>query len=94
MKIEDIKDKILPVLKQNHVQRAGVFGSKARGDDNSGSDIDILVKLGKKISLLEFVHLKHKLEDLLGLKVDVVEYQSIKPKLKDQIMNEEIRFYG
>lgn len=94
MKIDDIADKILPVLKQNHVKRAGIFGSTARGEAMFDSDIDILVELGKKISLLEFVHIKHELEDLLKRKVDLVEYKALKPRLKDQILKDEIRVYG
>ncbi len=94
MKIDDITDKILPVLKQNKVKRVGIFGSATKGGVTSNSDIDILVELGKKISLLEFVHIKHELEDLLERKVDLVEYKALKPRLKDQILKEEIRVYG
>jgi len=30
--IEEIKKKILPVLKKNKIKRAGIFGSYARGE--------------------------------------------------------------
>ena len=45
------------------IKRAGIFGSVAKGKATSKSDIDILVELGDKISLLEFVGIKHELED-------------------------------
>ena len=64
------------------IKRAGIFGSVAKGKATSKSDIDILVELGDKISLLEFVGIKHELEDLLGQKVDLVEYQALKERLK------------
>lgn len=94
MKIEEIKDAIVPILIRHHIKRAGIFGSMARGSANPESDIDILVELGDKISLLEFVGIKYELEDLLGRKVDLVEYQAVKPRMKNQIISEEIRIYG
>jgi hypothetical protein len=94
MKIEEIKDAVVPILIRHHIKRAGIFGSIAKGDATSESDIDILVELGDQISLLEFVGIKYELEDLLGKKVDLVEYQAVKPRLKNQIMSEEIRIYG
>jgi len=94
MKTEDITDKILTVLTRNAVKRAGIFGSMARGEATPNSDIDILIELGEKISLLEFVRIKHELEDILERKVDLVEYKAIKPRLRDQILEEEIKIYG
>lgn len=94
MKIEEIKGAIEPILIRHHIKRAGIFGSMAKGNATSKSDIDILVELGNKISLLEFVGIKYELEDLLGRKVDLVEYQAVKPRLRNKIMSEEIRIYG
>ncbi|NJL76871.1 MAG: nucleotidyltransferase family protein [Saprospiraceae bacterium] len=94
MKIEKIKETIVPILIRHQIKRAGIFGSVAKGKATSKSDIDILVELGNKISLLEFVGIKYELEDLLGMKVDLVEYQAVKPRLKNRIMSEEIRIYG
>ncbi len=94
MKVEEIKDKIEPVLIRHKIKRAGIFGSIVKGAASADSDIDILVELGNKISLLEFVGIKYELEDLLGRKVDLVEYDAIKPRLKDKIMSEEVRIYG
>ncbi|GJM17204.1 MAG: hypothetical protein DHS20C13_25310 [Thermodesulfobacteriota bacterium] len=94
MKIEEIKEAVVPILIKHQIIRAGIFGSMAKGSATSKSDIDILVELGKKISLLEFVRIKYELEDLLGRKVDLVEYQAVKSRLKNRIMSEEIRIYG
>ncbi|WP_158858832.1 nucleotidyltransferase family protein [Lunatibacter salilacus] len=66
MEIEEIKEKIVPVLIRHRIKRAGIFGSLATGDSTGQSDIDILVELEDKISLLEFVGIKFELEDLLG----------------------------
>lgn len=94
MKIEEIKEAIVPILIRHHITRAGIFGSFTEGKETSQSDIDILIELGNKISLMEFVEIKYELEDVLDRKVDLVEYKAIKPRLKEQILAEEIRFYG
>ncbi len=90
--IEEIKSKILKILKKNKVVRAGIFGSFARGEQKQNSDIDILVEIeDKDMSLLGFVALKHEIEDKLGRRVDLVEYAAIKPLIKKRILNEETR---
>ena len=91
MNIDELKKGILPILKHYDVQKAGVFGSFARKEDQANSDIDILVDIKSKISLLGFVKFKHQLEDALGRKVDLVEYNTIKPIIKQRILSEEIR---
>lgn len=90
MNVEDIKKKILPILKKYGVTRAGIFGSVIRGEEKQDSDIDILVQINKRMSLLDFVGLKLELEDALGKRVDLGEYSAIKPIIKEQILNEEV----
>ena len=94
MNIEEVSERIIPILRKHQIKRAGIFGSVATGKATRKSDVDILVELGKEISLLDFVRIKHELEDLLGTKVDLVEYQAVKPRLKNRIISEEIRIYG
>ena len=62
MNLTDIKKQIIPILKQKDVIRAGVFGSYARGDVKSKSDIDILVKFKCKKSLFDLARLELDLE--------------------------------
>lgn len=88
--IEDVKNKILPILKRHGVKKAGLFGSVVREDFSKESDIDILVEIDKDISLLDFVGLKLEIEETLGKKVDLVEYSTIKPPLRDNILKEEV----
>ncbi len=94
MKVEEIQTAIVPILIKHQIIRAGIFGSTAKGEATTTSDIDLLVELGNKISLLEFVKIRFELEDVLGRKVDIGEYQAIKQRLKKRIMSEEIRIYG
>jgi uncharacterized protein len=88
--IDRIKNLAVPILQRYGVTRAGLFGSWARGDMTGASDIDILVETGENMSLFEFAHLKHELEEALQRKIDLVEYQTIKPRLKPILLREEL----
>lgn len=90
MNVEEIKKKILPVLKKYGVKRAGLFGSVVRGEAREDSDIDILVEIEGRMSLLDFAGLKLELEESLGKKVDLGEYSAIKPIIREQILSEEV----
>jgi predicted nucleotidyltransferase len=83
--IVKLKQKIVPVLQKNGVISSSIFGSYARGEEKSESDIDLLVELPKGSTLLDHVHLKLELEDLLGKKVDVVTVGAINSRLKPYI---------
>ncbi|MBI4155410.1 nucleotidyltransferase family protein [Candidatus Woesearchaeota archaeon] len=90
--IEKIKKRILPILKEYNVVRAGIFGSYARGEAKKKSDIDILIEVrGRKFSLLDLVGLEQELRKKLGKNVDLLTYKGINHLLKDQILGEEIR---
>ena len=90
IRIDEIKDVIIKVLEKYSVKRAGLFGSVVRGEVSEDSDIDVLVKIDRDISLLDFVGLKLEIEEALGRKVDLVEYDTIKPLLRERILKEEM----
>lgn len=88
--VQNIKRKIISILRRYSVKRAAIFGSFVRGETKKNSDIDILVKIDKDISLLDFIGLKLELEEALGRKVDLVEYQAIKPLIKEKVLKEQL----
>jgi len=90
MKLEEVRSRILPILKRYGIRRASVFGSFARGEEREDSDIDILVEFEEGKSLLDLVGLKMDLEEALGRKVDVLTYKSLHPLLKDRILQEQM----
>jgi predicted nucleotidyltransferase len=61
-----------------------------RGEADDDSDVDILVEITERISLLDFVGLKLELEDVLGKKVDLGEYSTIKPIIREQVLSEVV----
>ena len=95
MTIEEIKKKILPVVRKYEVQKASLFGSFVRGEQREDSDIDILVEFKDRENktLLDLVGLELELQEVLNCGVDVLTYRSIHPLLRDYILKEQEVFY-
>lgn len=88
MNLEKIKKRITNVLASNNVVFAGVFGSYARGEAKPESDVDILVRFGKPVSLLDVGGLQMDLSEALNKDVDVLTEGSLHPKIKNNILND------
>jgi len=73
------------------VNRIGVFGSCARGEADSGSDVDILVDLSEP-TFDHYMDLKFRLEELFGRPVDLVMAETLKPRIRPIIERETV--YG
>ncbi|GAB3785103.1 hypothetical protein GCM10028818_46270 [Spirosoma horti] len=69
---------ILNYLKPYQLEWIGIFGSWARGENSPGSDLDILIKFIKPVSLLTFVRMERELSEILDLKVDLVSEGGLK----------------
>ena len=89
--VDEIKGVVLPILIRHGVTRAGLFGSSARGELTASSDVDILVELELRLSLLDVIGIEQELEDALNRSVDLVEYAAIKPRIREAILAEEVR---
>jgi len=83
--LENIKKRIIPILKKHNVKKAGIFGSYVRGEQKKNSDVDILVEVGKRADLFDLIHLKSNLEKAVKRKVDLVEYDCIRKELRENI---------
>lgn len=71
------------------VEKLGLFGSFARGNQDTESDIDFVVKFQKgEKTFRNYMELKKELEQLFSREVDLVTEESIKPSLKDRITEE------
>ncbi|SPE27080.1 putative nucleotidyltransferase [Acidobacteriia bacterium SbA2] len=75
------------------VRSLGLFGSVARGENSSASDLDFLVEFDRK-SFDAYMDLKEYLEDLFGGPVDLVLADALKPRLREPILNEIIHAPG
>jgi predicted nucleotidyltransferase len=93
MNIQTIKTKATPILENEGIIKAAVFGSYATGEAKKSSDVDLLVEFGSRKSLFDIVDLKLRLEKILNKKVDLLTYRSIHPMLREIILNEQIVIY-
>lgn len=69
------------------VKEMAIFGSFARGDQNSDSDVDVLVDFTQPVGV-EFIDLANFLETILKRKVDLVSRKGIQTKYLERIKNE------
>jgi len=71
------------------VKNIGLFGSFARGDQTSLSDIDLLVEfLPENHTFDNFMELIFFLEELLGRKVELVTPEALSPYIGPHILKE------
>jgi predicted nucleotidyltransferase len=67
--------------------KVAVFGSYARSENKSDSDLDILIFLNDshKISLLDIIGVEQNLSDALGIKVDLTTDRSLHPLVRPYV---------
>jgi predicted nucleotidyltransferase len=79
----------MPQLRcEYHIAELFVFGSYARGQESSTSDVDIAVQLSQPATLRSFMALQFFLEELLGKPVDLVEISQIRQELFGSIQRD------
>ncbi|MCW5908352.1 MAG: nucleotidyltransferase family protein [Chitinophagales bacterium] len=67
------------------ISSIGLFGSYARNEATTQSDVDVIVEVNGKMGL-RFVRLAHDLEDLLEMKVDLVAKNAIEQRYIPYVM--------
>jgi hypothetical protein len=87
--IEKLRDES-DYLRENYgVKSIGLFGSFQRREEETGSDIDLLVSLEKgNKDFFNYMRLKEYLENLFGREVDLVTKPALKEKLRDKILDQ------
>jgi len=79
-----------PLLEAHGVVHAAIFGSVARGDDISASDVDILLedRSERRIDLFALMEIRELLEGQIGRHVDLGIRASLRPGKHDHIIAE------
>jgi len=85
MTLEEVTERIVPVLKQSGVEYAGVFGSVARGEAGKDSDIDILVKFKGPATFGAYLRLDENLRRALNQDIDLVTVGAVNKFLRPLI---------
>ena len=87
--ISTLRDHREELMKEG-VRAVSVFGSVARGEEDPGSDVDLLVDLSSDVSLFDFIGIKQRLEEILGTKVDLATKDMIRDRMRPGILREAI----
>lgn len=79
-------------LRARHsVHSIAIFGSVARDEARSDSDVDLLVEFSAPVGLIAFNRLRLRLEEALGAKVDLVTPAALRQSMREDILREAIR---
>jgi predicted nucleotidyltransferase len=92
------RDTVVKILKQQNadlakqfgVKSLSLFGSVARDEATSVSDVDLLVEFNRPVGYFGLFALQDHLEKLLGCPVDLGTFESLKPRLRDNVRREMI----
>ena len=81
-----------PRLRARGITRLSLFGSMARGEADSKSDVDLLIEIDPEshFSLFEVVHLQEELGDALRRRVHITFGSKMRPWLREEIIEEAI----
>ncbi len=93
MQIQLYLNAINKICNQEDILFLGLFGSNARGEAKSSSDIDILVDFKETKSFFELSRIQEKFENIFEKKVDLVLRNSIKDPVKSYIQKDLITLY-
>ncbi len=86
--LQEKRQAVMALAAGHGAKNVRVFGSVARAEARSDSDIDLLVKMEEGRSLLDLSALVCDLRELLGVKVDVVSEDGLYWLLRRKILNE------
>ena len=73
------------------VRSISVFGSVARNEATSKSDVDLLVEFSAPVGLFHFARLRRSLSAMLGVQADVVTRAALRSEMRDVILREAVR---
>lgn len=65
-----------------------LFGSLARNEAQSDSDVDLLVDFREPVGMFHFIRARRRLEEILGAPVDLVTRPALRKELRDTILKE------
>jgi uncharacterized protein len=87
-RLQEKRQEILAAAAKYGAYNIRVFGSVARGEADSESDIDFLVDMEAERSLLDLGGLLMELQALLDCQVDVVTEKGLRKRIRERVLSE------
>ena len=82
------RESVLAIAAGLGMANVRVFGSVARNEDTSSSDIDLLVDAPDNATLLDMVALQDALQAELGVSVDVLTVDDLPDRFRSHVLME------
>ena len=86
--IQTLKNQKEDLAKEFGVKSLQLFGSVARDEATSSSDVDLLVEFNRPTGYFGLFSLQDYLENLLGCSVDLGTENSLRPGIKKNVMRD------
>ena len=86
--LQENRAAIRSVVERNRARNARVFGSVLHGDDQEGSDLDILIDPTPDTTMFDIGAIRHELLQLLGVPVDVLTPNALPDSFRAQVIAE------
>lgn len=91
--VEQIRDLTAPIASSYGIRSLSLFGSYARGEATTDSDVDILIDRGTALRGWEIGGLYNDLSEALGKELDMVTVSGADPAFLDKIRKDEVLLY-
>jgi predicted nucleotidyltransferase len=85
----EILYKLKELKKELNIDKMAIFGSYARDEENSNSDIDLVI-FSKNKNYFKLIEIENYISKKLNTKIDLGYYDSLKPFIKDSIKKDLI----
>jgi predicted nucleotidyltransferase len=92
--IDEIANIVAPVAKEYGVERVFLFGSYARGSQNTDSDLDFRIDGGKIRTLFELAEFYEDLRERIAVPIDVLTTEALEDDFLSRIKDEELLLYA
>ena len=80
-----------PELDSHGVRSLLLFGSTARNEATSDSDVDLVVEFDRPVGFFALTRLRLDLEAWLGRPVDLLTVDALRPEIRERVLREALR---
>ncbi len=88
--LEKHRETIRAVVQAHRGTNPRVFGSAAFGEDEEGSDLDLLIDATPGLTLLDMGAILHELEQKIGVSIDIVTTEGLPESFREVVLSEAV----